>query len=89
MADIRINPAEVDGVGGQFTTKAGELDGLIQQANSMMNNLRPTFTGNRANKAFGEWEGMQTNLRNAVEVLNQASRTLKEAASAFAAVDGS
>lgn len=89
MADIRINPAEVKDVGGKFTTKAGELDGLIKEANNMMTNLRSTFTGNRANKAFGEWEGMQTNLQNAVKALHDASDTLKRAASDFETVDGS
>lgn len=89
MSEIRINTGEVSNVGGQFSSKANELRALIQQARSMMSNLQSGFTGNRATKIFGEWEGMQKGLDGAATNLDQAATFLKNAASDFASADGS
>jgi len=69
MTVIRIDPGEVTSTGTQFHSKRGELEGMIQQARSLMNSLRGQFTGQRANTIFGEWEGMQPRLTAAVETL--------------------
>ena len=87
MAEIRINPDQVDSTGGQFTSKSNELSSLVQQANSLMSNLEGVFTGQRASAIFNEWHGMQPSLKNAVETLTQASTLLKRAASDFRAAD--
>jgi WXG100 family type VII secretion target len=87
MTVIRIDPAEVTSTGTQFHSKRGELEGMIQQARSLMNSLRGQFTGQRANTIFGEWEGMQPRLTAAVETMQMAGDLLKRAAQDFSAVD--
>jgi len=87
MAEIRINPDQVDQTGGQFASKRGELDSLIQQANQLMNNLQGAFTGTRATAIFNDWAGMQPSLKNVCDVLTQASDLLKRAATDFRTAD--
>ena len=87
MAEIRINPDQVESTGSQFNSKSEELNALVQQANSLMSSLEGAFTGQRATAIFGEWRGMQPGLKNAVETLRQASTLLKRAASDFRAAD--
>lgn len=87
MAEIRINPEQVETTGNQFNSKADELNALVSQANSLMTSLEGAFTGQRATAIFGEWRGMQPGLKNAVETLRQASILLKRAAADFRAAD--
>ena len=87
MADIRINPDQVEGIGGQFGSKRGELEALVGQANSLMSSLQGAWTGTRATKTFNEWETLKPSLTNAVQTLQQASNMLKAAATAFRGVD--
>ncbi len=87
MADIRINPEQVQNTGGQFNTKRGELDALIAQANSLMTSLQGAWTGQRANKTFGQWAEMQPNLKAASATLEAAGQLLKAAATDFSAAD--
>jgi WXG100 family type VII secretion target len=87
--EIRINPAEVDAAGTQFATKRAELEALIQQANTLINNLRGSFIGNRAQAIYSEWDGMATSLKTAVSTLDQASSLLKRASADFQAADSS
>lgn len=87
MAVIRIDPSQVESTGNQFNSKSDELNALVQQANSLMTSLQGAFTGQRATAIFGEWNGMQPGLKNAVETLRQASILLKRAASDFRAAD--
>jgi WXG100 family type VII secretion target len=89
MAEIRINPEQVDSAGTQFSTKRAELESLIQQANSLINNLRSSFTGGRASAIYSEWDGMQNNLKTAVTTLDQAGTLLKRAAADFRTADSS
>ena len=76
MTDIRINTDEVRNVGSQFNTKAGELDGLINQAKRMMDNLAATWTGMRKTSTFNEWERVYQGLKVAVENVQVTSRIL-------------
>jgi len=87
MAQIIINPEEVDGVSSQFGTKRGEMESVVNQAKSMMNNLQGQWKGQRANKTFGEWSSLQPNLQAAIQTLQHASDVLKAAASDFRAAD--
>lgn len=89
MAEIRINPDQVEATGNQFNSKSNELSGLVQQANSLMNSLEGAFTGQRATAIFGEWRSMQPGLKQAVQQLLEASTLLKRAASDFRAADAS
>jgi WXG100 family type VII secretion target len=86
---IRIDPTQVEGTGGRFITKSGELDGLVREAQRMMNELQGSFTGQRAQNIFSEWEGMQGSLRSAVGTLEEAGKLLKRAATDFSQVDRS
>lgn len=87
MSVIRIDPAQVESTGNQFISKGGELEALVSQAKSTMNSLQGQFTGQRAQKIFSEWEGMQGNLRSAIGTLEQAGNLLKRAAGDFSRVD--
>lgn len=87
MAEIRINPDQVDSTSQQFKTKQGELESLISAAQTLMNNLQGAWTGQRANATFGEWQGLQPNLKAASQSLQQASELLKRAATDFRAAD--
>lgn len=87
MPQIMIDPDQVDSTGGQFSTKRGELESLLSNARSLMTNLQGAFKGQRATAIFNEWNGMQTNLNNAVTALQQASDLLKRAATDFRAAD--
>ena len=87
MAEIRINPGQVESNGNQFSSKRGELEALVGQANSLMNNLRSAFLGQRATAIYAEWDGMQPQLKNAIQTLEQASMLLKRAAADFYAAD--
>lgn len=87
MAEIRINTEQVETTGNQFNSKSGELNALVSQANSLMNSLEGSFTGQRATAIFGEWRGMQPSLKQAVETLVQASTLLKRAAVDFRTAD--
>jgi WXG100 family type VII secretion target len=87
MAQILVDPDQVDGTSTQFSTKRGELETLINNARTMMTNLQASFKGQRSNAIMGEWNGMQTGLNNAVAALQQASDLLKRAAADFRAAD--
>jgi WXG100 family type VII secretion target len=87
MAVIRIDTAEVQSTGGNFKTKSGELEGLVQQARSLMDSLRGQFMGQRATSIFSEWDGMQQSLTSAVQTLDHAGTLLTKASSEFSAVD--
>jgi WXG100 family type VII secretion target len=87
MAQILVDPDQVDSTSAQFNTKRGELDTLINNARTMMNNLQASFKGQRSNAIMGEWQGMQSNLNNAVASLQQASDLLKRAAADFRSAD--
>lgn len=89
MTVIRIDTAEVNRISSDFTKKAGEIDALIKQARAAMNNLRGGFTGNRAKQAFGQWDSMQNGLDQANLNLQEAAKTLSNAAKAFSSADGS
>lgn len=89
MAEIRINPDQVDSTGNQFSSKRGELEALVAQAQGLMNSLQGVFTGTRATAIFNEWNGMQPNLKNAITTLQSASDLLKRAATDFRAADSS
>ena len=84
---IRVDPEQVDSVSNQFASKRGELESLVSQAQSVMTNLQSGFTGKRATAIFNEWNGMQPNLKNAIESLQQASDLLRRAATDFRAAD--
>ena len=87
MADIRINPDQVDSVSSQFGSKRGELEALVGQANSLMASLQGAWTGERAQKTYQEWEALKPSLTNAVQTLQTASTMLKGAANAFRTAD--
>lgn len=89
MAVIRIDTSEVTSVSNDFTSKANEINSLIVAARRAMDNLRGSFTGNRATQSFGQWDGMQSGLDQANTNLQEAAKILKAAADAFAAADGS
>ena len=87
MADIRINPDQVDSVSSQFASKRGELEALVGQANSLMASLQGAWTGQRAQKTFQEWNALKPSLTKAIETLQIASTLLKGAAADFRAAD--
>jgi len=87
MAQIKINPDQVDSTAGQFGSKRGELEALVGQANSLMASLQGAWTGDRANKTQQEWESLKPNLTNAINTLQSASDMLKAAATAFRGAD--
>lgn len=87
MPQILVDPDQVDSTSTQFSTKRGELDTLIQNARTMMNNLQASFKGTRATAIMGEWNNMQTSLTNATAALQQAGDLLKRAATDFRSAD--
>ena len=87
MADIRINPDQVDSVSAQFGSRRGELEALVAQANSLMASLQGAWTGTRATKTYNEWESLKPSLNNAVQTLQTASNLLKAAAADFRSAD--
>ncbi len=87
MTKITITPGDVVSTGNQFHTKRGDLEGLVSQANSLMNSLQGAFTGQRATRIFGEWADMQPNLTAAVQSLQVAGDLLKRAGAAFSDAD--
>lgn len=87
MAEIRINPDQVESTGAQFGAKRGELEALVSQAQSLMNALQGAFTGQRATAIFNEWSSMQPSLKSAIQTLQSASELLKRAANDFRAAD--
>ncbi len=89
MSVIRLSPSEVDSVGQQFMAKSQEVDALVKQAQSMMNNLQAEFTGQRATRINSEWQGMQQGLINAIQALQTTGNWLKKAAMDFQGVDQS
>lgn len=89
MTVIRIDTSEVTGVSNDFSAKAQEIDALINAARRAMDNLRGSFTGNRATQSFAAWDGMQAGLNQANTNLQEAAKILSNAAQAFSAADGS
>ncbi len=87
MADIRINPDQVDSVSSQFASRRGELESLVGQANSLMSSLQGAWTGSRATKTFNEWESLKPSLNTAIQTLQHASDVLKSAATDFRNTD--
>jgi WXG100 family type VII secretion target len=89
MPQIRIDTEQVASTGQQFNSKRGELESLVNQSRSLMNNLQGQFTGRRATAIFNEWQTMQPNLTNAMQTLQQASDLLRRASTEFGQVDSS
>jgi WXG100 family type VII secretion target len=89
MAEIRINPEQVESTGAQFQSKRGELESLVSAAQSLMNSLQGQFMGQRATAIFNEWNSMQPSLKNAIITLQSAGDLLKRAANDFRAADSS
>ena len=86
---IVVDPSQLNATSGQFTTKHGELEALVQYAKSQVGALQGSWQGNRANKFFGDWASMQPSLEAAIQTLEQTSLLLKSAATDFAAADQS
>lgn len=89
MTVIRIDTTEVSNVSKDFSNKGTEVGTLIANAKRAMDNLRASFTGNRAKAAFGKWDSMQNALQQAEQNLHDAAQTLSEAVQAFSSADGS
>lgn len=87
MPQIRIDTEQVASTGQQFNAKRGELESLVNQSRALMNNLQGQFTGRRATAIFGEWDGMQASLTNAMQTLQSASDLLRRASTEFGQVD--
>jgi len=87
MSVIQIDTGEVQSTGGKFIKMQSEVEGLINQARSMMSNLESQFRGIRARKIFGEWNDMQRSLDAASETLKKAGDLLGRAATDFSEVD--
>ena len=87
MAQIRIEPANVESMGQQMVAKAAEVEDLIRRAQVLVNDLQADFTGQRAARAFQEWQAMQRPLISAVQSLSTAGQFLRKVASDFHSVD--
>lgn len=87
MVSILVPTAEVQATGSQFISKSAELDALIKQAQSLMNNLQSQFKGQRATRINAEWQNFQQPLQNAVQTLQTTGNWLKKAAADFTDVD--
>jgi len=87
MTEIRVNVGEVRDKGAQFQSRRGELESLVSAARGLMTALQGSFTGQRAQRIFQEWEGMQPRLTSAIETLQQAGDFLTRAAADFEAAD--
>ena len=85
--DIKVPVEQIENSSSQFYTKKGDLEALVSQSKSMMQNLQSSFAGQRANRIFSEWEQMQPNLQNAIQSLQTAGDFMKKAASDFSATD--
>lgn len=87
MAEIKINPDQVDSTASQFASRRGELEALVSQANGLMNSLQGAWTGLRATKTYNEWESLKPSLTGAINTLQHASDVLKAAAQDFRSAD--
>jgi WXG100 family type VII secretion target len=87
MSQIIFDPDQADGVSSQFNTKRGELDALIQNARTLMNNFQAASKGQRVNTIMGEWNGMKVSLDNAIAAIQQTSDLLRRAANDFRGAD--
>ena len=87
MTQIVVEPQQLADVGNQFQSKRGELETLIQQAKTYVNNLQGAWKGNRATTFFSNYASMEPNLKAAMETLQRTSELLKTASADFAQVD--
>lgn len=87
MTEIRVNVGEVRDKGAQFQSRRGELESLVSAARGLMTALQGSFTGQRAQRIFQEWEGMQPRLTASIDTLQQAGDFLNRAATDFEAAD--
>lgn len=84
---IIITPSEVKAVSAKFTGAKSDMDLIVTNSKTTMNNLRPTFKGHTADRIFEEWDAYQKPLKDALDTLEQCSKILKEAAEKFENVD--
>ena len=87
VGPIRIDPGQVSGVGSQFMCRQSDLEALVTQARSLMSSLEGQFTGQRAQRIYQEWDGMQPSLNAAIQSLGQAGQLLQRASTAFSETD--
>jgi len=87
MTQIIFDPDQADNTSSQFITKRGELETLINNAQTLMNNFQAAMKGQRVNAIMSEWNSMYTGLKNGITYLQQTSDLLKRAADAFRSAD--
>jgi WXG100 family type VII secretion target len=87
MTQISINTDEVTSAASRFDKERGDLETLLGNTRTLMNNLQGQFKGQRAQKVFGTWQDIQPNLNGAVQALDAAGKLLKQAASDFSQAD--
>ena len=87
MPKILVDPEQLDSISFQLKIKYDELNILIMNSRSLMNDLKASFKGQRANAIMSEWDDIQINLSKVVDSLGQASDIMKRASQDFRNAD--
>jgi uncharacterized protein YukE len=87
MAQIRINPQEIDSSASKFALTSSELRSLIYNTNYLVINLKSSFVGKKADIYYTKWESELPNLIHVLDTLESTNVLLKQLAASFQAAD--
>jgi|SRR5271157_4159900 len=89
MAEIRINPDQVESIGNQFSSKVNELEALLAQSKTLVYALQATFSGQRAQAYFQDYFSLVPRIIIEINNLNYMADLLRRMASDFRSADSS
>lgn len=84
---IQVSIGDLQGVSGQFNTKAGELDTLLQQVQGQIESVSSTWQGQAASDFTALMAKWTTDVQGIREVLGTVSQHLNQAATGYQDAD--
>jgi WXG100 family type VII secretion target len=87
MARIKITPAEIRQVGGQFKQASQQSQQMVSGLQNTMNRIGPEWEGMTKNRFYQEYEQWRASMNQFVEMLNGIGGQLDAIAGRFEAAD--
>ena len=80
MANIRLNPDQLDSRAAEYSTQGNTLSQLIQKMDSLNNQLQSEWEGDSQKKFEETYKELKPGFQKAVELIDDLSKSLKATA---------
>ncbi|TDT51990.1 WXG100 family type VII secretion target [Fonticella tunisiensis] len=87
MADIRVNPDELDRLAGEFQNASQQTQEMVSRLRNAISGVQNTWEGMASKRFFSDYQQWDGQMRRYVELLTSISRDLKNIAENFRRAD--